>query len=65
MSTKFKCVQTKIYQINMALLGQSVFIPFSFDKEFTSLCACTVHGSLIDFRFRVKNARPEAVLTDD
>ena len=56
-STKFKCVQTKIFQINYQLQGQSVFIPISFDKEFTSFCACTMHGSMIDFRFRVKSAR--------
>ncbi len=35
-STKFKCVQTKVFQINFQLLGQSAFIPISFDREFTS-----------------------------
>jgi hypothetical protein len=58
-STKFKVVQTKVFQINQQILGQSVFIPVSFDREFTSVCACTLHGSMIDFRFRVKNARME------
>ena len=28
-----------------------------FDREFTSVCACTVHGSIIDYRFRVQNQR--------
>ena len=56
-SMKFKCVQTKLFQINNLLQGVSSFIPMSFDREFTSLCVSTIHGSLIDFRFRVKNAR--------
>jgi hypothetical protein len=32
-------------------------VPISFDKEYTSIGICTIHGSLIDFRFRVQNAR--------
>jgi hypothetical protein len=42
-----------------------VFIPISFDREFTSVCACTIHGSMIDFRFRVKNARLDDLHNDD
>ena len=56
-STKFKLVQTKIYQINSLLQGLSTFLPISFDREYTSICLCTIHGSIIDFRFRVKNQR--------
>lgn len=37
----------------------------AFDREFTSVCACTMHGSMIDFRFRVKNARMEDLNLDD
>jgi hypothetical protein len=54
---KFRCVQTRVYQINNALSGLSSFVPISFDREFTSICVCTIHGSLIDFRFRSKNYR--------
>jgi hypothetical protein len=53
--TKFKLVQTKTYQINHLLQGRSAFVPISFDREFTSICTCTIHGSVIDFRFRVKS----------
>jgi hypothetical protein len=56
---KFRCVQTRVFQINKALTGQSTFIPISFDREFTSICVCTLHSSLIDFRFRSKNFRNE------
>lgn len=54
---KFNLVQTRVFQLNNLLHGQSTFIPLSFDREFTSVCACTIHGSLIDYRFRVKNQR--------
>jgi len=58
-NTKFKCVQTRVYQINNLLSGLSTFIPITFDREFTCISVCTIHGSLIDFRFRVKNYRNE------
>ena len=56
---KFRCVQTRVFQLNNALTGLSTFIPISFDREFTSTCVCTLHSSLIDFRFRSKNYRPD------
>ena len=45
------------------LKGLSTFVPISFDREFTSICLCTLHGSLIDFRFRVKNQRQDQILS--
>jgi hypothetical protein len=56
-ATKFNLVQTKILQVNSILSGYSSFVPITFEREFTSLAICTLHGSLIDFRFRVKNNR--------
>jgi len=50
-TTKFKLVQTKVYQINSLLQGLSTFVPVSFDCEYTSICLCTLHGSIIYFRF--------------
>lgn len=35
----------------------STFVPISFDKEYTCVCVSTIHGSIIDYRFRVKNQR--------
>jgi len=32
-------------------------VPISFDKEYTSVCVATIHGSVIDYRFRTKNQR--------
>ena len=52
---KFKLVQTKVYQLNNLLLGTSSYVPVHFDREYASLCAATIHGQLIDFRFRVQN----------
>lgn len=34
------------------LQGFSSCLPISFDREFASVVLCTLHGSLIDFRFR-------------
>jgi hypothetical protein len=37
----------------------TTYVPIAFDREFTSICICTLHGSLIDYRFRVKNYRAD------
>jgi hypothetical protein len=50
-STKFKCVQTKLYQINNCMHSQSTFLPVEFDREYTSLCMLTCHSSMINFVF--------------
>lgn len=50
---KFKLVQTKVFQINNLMQGLSTYVPVNFDREFTSICACTIHGCIIDYRFRV------------
>ena len=50
-ANKFKCVQTKLFQINKSLQGQSTFVPIAFDREYTSLCMATIHSSVIDFKF--------------
>ena len=50
-ANKFKCVQTKLFQINKSLQGQSTFVPISFDREYTSLAMATLHSSVIDFKF--------------
>jgi hypothetical protein len=55
----FKCVQTRVFQLNNLLLGLSTVVPISFDREYSSICQCTLHGSLIDFKFRVKNYRAD------
>ena len=61
-NVKFRLVQTRVFQINNLLKGLSTFVPISFDREYTSICLCSLHGSLIDFRFRVKNQRQDMVL---
>eukprot|EP00347_Sterkiella_histriomuscorum_P005091 403357933 len=62
---RFKLVQTKIYQINGLMQGMSSMIPISFDREFTCLCVSTLHGSIIDFRFRQANMRkPQSSAND-
>ena len=50
-ANKFKCVQTKLFQINKALQGLSTFIPVQFDREYTSIAMLTLHSSVIDFKF--------------
>lgn len=59
-TTVFKCVQTRVFQVNNLLMGLSAYVPLHFDREFTSNCHCTIHGSLIDYRFRVKNYRTDS-----
>jgi len=54
---KFQLAQTKLYQINGLLQGSSTFVPIAFEKEYTSACVSTIHGSIIDFRFRAKSKR--------
>lgn len=55
-NTVFKLVQTRVFQFNRMLQGLSTLVPISFDREFTSICLCSMHGSMIDFRFRVKSS---------
>lgn len=50
-TTKFKCVQTRLYQINNCMHSQSTFLPIEFDREYTSLCMLTLHSSMINFTF--------------
>ena len=50
-ANRFRCVQTKVFQINGALQGMSTFVPISFDREYTSQCMFTLHSSVIDFKF--------------
>ena len=50
-ANKFKCVQTKLYQINKSLQGLSTFVPLQFDREYTSMGVATLHASVIDFKF--------------
>lgn len=45
-------VQARLYQINRALMGQQSFLPINFDREYTCLTMCTIHSTLIDYRFR-------------
>jgi len=50
-STKFKSVQTRLFQINKCMQGQSTFLPVEFDREYTSMCMLTIHSSIINFTF--------------
>jgi hypothetical protein len=45
-------VQARLFQINKGLLGQQSFLPINFDREYTCLTMCTIHSTLIDYRFR-------------
>lgn len=33
-------------------MGQQSFLPINFDREYTCLTMCTIHSTLIDYRFR-------------
>ena len=57
---EFKCVQTKYFQLSNLFEGKSMFVPISFDKQYTCLVLTTIHSSLIDFRFRPITAFIEA-----
>jgi len=37
------------------MTGISAYVPVAFDREYASICNCTIHGSLIDFKFRIRH----------
>ena len=51
--SKFKKVQTKLYQINNVLSGQASFLHVQFGGQHTCLASMTLHSALTDFRFIV------------
>jgi len=53
--TKFKLAQTKLFQINQLMTGISAYVPVAFDREYAAICNCTIHGSLIEYKFRIRH----------
>jgi hypothetical protein len=55
-TTKFRCVQTRLFQFNQCLHSSSTFLPIEFDREYTSMCMMTMHSSIINFSFSAPTA---------
>ena len=64
-ANKFKCVQTKLFQINKSLQGLSTFVPIQFDREYTSMAVATLHSSVIDFKFSTHTAQSNRIKLHD
>ena len=64
-ANKFKCVQTKLFQINKSLQGLSTFVPIQFDREYTSMAVATLHSSVIDFKFSTHAAQSNRIKLHD
>jgi hypothetical protein len=52
----FECSNLVRYRINRMAYGMSEFIPLITDKHFYDMTGCTVHSTLIDYRFRVSSS---------
>lgn len=50
---EFECSSLTHYKINRMAYGMSEYIPIITDKHFYAVTGCTVHSTLIDYRFRV------------
>lgn len=51
----FECASFIHYKVNRMAYGMSEFIPIVTDKHFYAITGCTVHSTLIDYRFRVSS----------
>lgn len=49
----FECSHMIHYKISRMAYGMSEFIPIITDKHFYAITGCTIHSTLIDYRFRV------------
>jgi hypothetical protein len=52
----FECSSLTHYKINRMAYGMSEYIPIINDKHFYAVTGCTVHSTLIDYRFRVSSS---------
>ena len=62
-SDDFLMVQSRTMQLNRSMMGISTYVPVHFDHEFTCLTSFTVHGSLVQFKYRPRAAAEDASST--
>ena len=53
-NVEFKCVSVQKYKLKKLCDGIFEYIPVTFDEQHFCVALCTVHSSLLDFRFRAR-----------
>lgn len=56
--TDFKCVSVQKFRIKRLSEGIFEYIPVTFDEQHFCVALCTIHSSLLDFRFRSRELKP-------
>lgn len=51
-SVDFRCVSVQKFRIRKLSEGIFEYVPVVFDEQHFCLALCTLHSSLLDFRFR-------------
>ena len=57
-NAEFKCVSVQKYRIRKLSEGIFEYVPVVFDEQHFCIALCTVHSSLLDFRFRARPLKP-------
>ena len=57
----FECSHLIHYKINRMAYGMSEYIPIITDKHFFAITGCTIHSTLIDYRFRVSSSTKNSI----
>lgn len=57
-NAEFKCVAVQKFRIRRLSDGIFEYIPVIFDEQHFCITLCTIHSSLLDFRFRSRPLRP-------
>ena len=57
-NTEFKCVSVQKFKIRKLCEGIFEYIPVTFDEQHFCVALCTIHSSILDFRFRSRELKP-------
>jgi hypothetical protein len=58
LNVEFRCVSVQKYRIRKLSEGIFEYIPVVFDEAHFCIALCTLHSSLLDFRFRARPLKP-------
>ncbi|CDW80262.1 serine [Stylonychia lemnae] len=57
-NAEFKCVSVQKFKIRKLCDGIFDYVPVTFDEQHFCIALCTIHSSLLDFRFRSRELKP-------
>lgn len=57
-NVEFKCVSVQKFKIKKLCDGVFEYMPVVFDEQHFCVALCTIHSSLLDFRFRARVLKP-------